>query len=75
MAGVLSNRYVFKLVLNADLVWTSRNARGIEFRTLGAEHENLRASVFVLHGSSWSRSRSDDRSDLVGRYGMSLDAG
>ena len=74
MAEVLSNRYVFNRVLHADVVWTSRNVCGIEFQTLGAEHENLRASVFVLHGGPWSRSRSDDRSDLVGRYGMSLDA-
>ena len=70
----MSNRYVFNRVLNADVVWTSRNVRGIEFQILGAEHENLRAPVFVLHGGSWSGSRSDDRSDLVGRYGMSLDA-
>ena len=70
----MSNRYVFNRVLDADVVWTSRNVRGIEFQTLGAEHENLRAPVFVLHVGSWSRSQSDDRSDLVGRYGMSLDA-
>ena len=74
MAEVLSNRYVFNRVLNADVVWTSRNVRGIEFQTLGAEHENLCAPAVVLHVGSWSRSRSDDRSDLVGRYGMSLDA-
>ena len=74
MAEVLSNRYVFNRILNADVIWTSRNVRGIEFQTLGAEHENLRVPVFVLHGGSWSSSRSDDRSDLVGRYGMSLDA-
>ena len=74
MAEVLSNRYVFNRVLNADVVWTSRNVRGIEFKTLGAEHETLRAPVFILHSGSWSRSRSVDRSDLVGRYGMSFDA-
>ena len=74
MAEVLSNRYVFNGVLNADVVWTSRNVRGIEFQTSGAEHENLRAPVFVLHGSSWSSSRSNDRIDLVSRYGISLDA-
>ena len=73
VAEVLSNRYVFNRVLNADVVWMSRNVRGIEFQTLGAEHENLRAPVFVLHDGSWSRSRSDDRNDLVDRYGMSLD--
>ena len=74
MAEVLANRYVFNRVLNADVVWRTRNIRGIEFQTLGAEHENIGAPVFVLHGGSWSRSRSDDRSDMVGRYGMSLDA-
>ena len=74
MAKVLSNRYVFNRVLNADIVWTSRNVREIEFQTLGADHENVRAPVFVLYAGSWSRSRSDDRSDLVGRYGMNLDA-
>ena len=74
MAAVLSNRYVFNRVWNADVVWTSRNVRGIEFQTLGEERANLRSPVFVLHDCSWSRSRSDDRSDLVGRYGMSLDA-
>ena len=74
MAEVLSNRHVFNRVLNADIVWTSRNVHGIEFQTLGAEHEDLHAPVFVLNGNSWSRSRSDDHSDLVGRYGMSLDA-
>ena len=56
MVEVLSNRYVFNQVLNADVIWTSRNVRGIEFQTLGAEHENLRAPVFVLHGSFWSSS-------------------
>ena len=71
---MLSNRYAFNRVLDADVLWTSRNVHGIEFQTLDAEHENLRAPVFVLHGGSWSRSPSDDRSDLVGRYGMSLDA-
>ena len=71
---VLSNRYVFNRVLKADVILTLRNVRGIEFPTLGAEHENLRASLFVMHGGSWSISRSDDRSDLVGRYGMSFDA-
>ena len=72
MTEVLSNRY--NRVLKADVVWTSRTVRVIEFRTLGAEHENLRAPVFVLYCGSCSSSRSDDRSDLVGRYGMSLDA-
>ena len=46
----------FNRVLNADVVWTSCNVRGIELQTLGAEHENLRAPVFVLHGGSWSSS-------------------
>ena len=71
---MLSDRYVLNRVLNVDVVWTSGNVGEIEFQTLGAEHENLRAQVFVLHGGSWSRSRSNDRSDLVGGYGMSLDA-
>ena len=74
VADMLSKRYVFNRVLNDDVVWTSRNVRGIEFQTLGAEHENLHVPVFVLSGGFWSRSRSDDRSDLVGRYEMSLDA-
>ena len=63
---MLSNRYVFNRVLNADVVWMSRNVRGIEFQTLDTEHENLRALVFVLHGCSWSSSRSDDHSNLIG---------
>ena len=74
MAEALSNRYDYNRVLNADVVWASRNVHGIVFQTLGAEHENLRAPVFAQDGGSWSRSRSDDRSDLIGRYGMSLDA-
>ena len=73
-SGGAVEQMCFNRVLKADVAWTSRNVRRIEFQTLGVEHENLRAPFFVLHGGSWSRSRSDDRSDLVGRYGMSLDA-
>ena len=41
----------------------------MEFHTLGAEHENLRAPVLVRDAGSVSRSWSDERNGvLVDRY-------
>ena len=40
----------------------------MEFHTFGAEQENLRAPVLIRDASSVSRSWSDERNVLVGRY-------
>ena len=56
-----ANRNVFSCVLKA--VWDAvvRIGCGMEFDTLGAEHENLRAPVLVRDAGSVSRSWSDER--------------
>ena len=68
MTNASANRNVFSFVLKA--VWDAvvHIGCGMQFHTLGAEHENLRASVLVRDAGSVSRSRSDERNVLVGRY-------
>ena len=68
MTNVSANRNVFSCVLKA--VWDAvvSIGCGMEFHTLNAEHENLRAQVLVRDASSVSRSRWNERNVLVGRY-------
>ena len=68
MTNASANRNVLSCVLKA--VWDAvvRIGCGMEFHTLGAEHENLRAPLLVRDAGSVSRSWSVEHNVLFGRY-------